>query len=311
MCRKAPNGPAAQQDNDATATLKSELSGIEINASDVLTLQFPRSGARDYTGQVGTLANIASKYDYATASVTVASISASGNINPVAATTTFTNGQYYEITVKTTMQAAGTDLSKLTGNYTAQDGETLTGTLGGNYKITIADGATVTLNGATINGTNSSYFWAGITCAGNATIILTGENTVKGFYHYYPGIYVPEGKKLTIKGDGSLNASSSGDGGAGIGAGHPSYCGPCGDIAIEGGTITATGGENAAGIGSGSNYSCGDITITNTVTKVTATKGDDAANSIGKGYGSYASCGTVTIGGTVGAITDSPYTYQP
>lgn len=32
-----------------------------------LTLQFPRSGARDYTGQIGTLADIAAKYDYAIA----------------------------------------------------------------------------------------------------------------------------------------------------------------------------------------------------------------------------------------------------
>ena len=32
-----------------------------------LTLQFPRSGALDYTGQIGTLADIAAKYDYAIA----------------------------------------------------------------------------------------------------------------------------------------------------------------------------------------------------------------------------------------------------
>lgn len=32
-----------------------------------LTLQFPRNGVIDYTGQVGTLADIAAKYDYATA----------------------------------------------------------------------------------------------------------------------------------------------------------------------------------------------------------------------------------------------------
>lgn len=33
-----------------------------------LTLQFPRSGALDYSGQIGTLADIAEKYDYAIAS---------------------------------------------------------------------------------------------------------------------------------------------------------------------------------------------------------------------------------------------------
>lgn len=77
----------------ATATLKGTLTGITPASSDVLTLQFPRSGERDYSGQVGTLADIAANYDYATATVTVASVSASGNIVPTAATTTFENQQ--------------------------------------------------------------------------------------------------------------------------------------------------------------------------------------------------------------------------
>jgi hypothetical protein len=45
------------------------------------------------------------------------------------------------------------------------------------------------------------------------------------------------------------------------------------------------------------------------VTKVTATKGSYAPNSIGAG--DYGTCGTVTIGGNDGAISESPYTYQP
>ena len=46
------------------------------------------------------------------------------------------------------------------------------------------------------------------------------------------------------------------------------------------------------------------------MTSVTATKGSDAPHSIGAG--TDGSCGTVTIGGNVtGAITESPYTYQP
>ncbi|MBQ9480945.1 MAG: hypothetical protein IJU84_02125, partial [Clostridia bacterium] len=114
-----------------------------------------------------------------------------------------------------TAQAEGTtvDLSALSEAYTAQDGETLTGTLGGNYKISIADGATVTLKDVTINGVKSSKCkWAGITCNGNATIILSGENTVTGFYEDYPGILVPANKTLTIQGDGALTASAGQDG---------------------------------------------------------------------------------------------------
>ena len=195
------------------------------------------------------------------------------------------------------------DLSTLTADYTAQNGETLTGTLGGNYKISIAAGAKVTLKDVTINGTNSySYSWAGINCVGNATIILKGTNTVKGFYANYPGIHVPKDKTLTIKGDGSLNASSGGA--AGIGGGD--YI-DCGNITITGGTVNATGSRNAAGIGGGWNAWCGNITITDGVTSVTANKGGDAPRSIGAGYNGW--CGTVTIGGVVGAITQSPYTY--
>ena len=294
-------------------------------------------------------------------------------ITLVTESTPLTAGKIYNIN-----RAAppATYLSTINANYTASDGETLTGTLGANVKISIADGATVALNNVNINGTNdSNYGWAGITCEGNATIILSGTNTVKGFYKNYPGIQAAAGKTLIIKSIGSLTASSNGNG-AGIGGGIGVACGnieiqggtitatggkyaagiggdfdaTCGNITISGGTVTATGGEQAAGIGGGrrgvsdasscgnilisggtvtatggeeaagigggrgnnSNNelsSCGTITITTGVTKVTATKGNDAPNSIGAGY--YGTCGTVTIGGNEGAITTSPYTYQP
>jgi hypothetical protein len=196
------------------------------------------------------------------------------------------------------------DLSTLTTHYTAQDGETLTGTLGANVKISIAAGATVKLQDVTINGTNDQrYSWAGISCLGNATIILKGTNNVSGFSENYSGIYVPSGSTLTIKGSGSLTARGS-DIGAGIGA---EYYIPCGNIVIEGGTINAYGGWLAAGIGGSWRALCGDITITDGVTKVYAESGSSEVGAIGAGYNS--SCGTVTIGGTVGAITASSHTY--
>ena len=46
--------------------------------------------------------------------------------------------------------ATTVDLSTLDTDYQAQDGDTLTGTLAGQYKITVDDGATVTLKDATI-----------------------------------------------------------------------------------------------------------------------------------------------------------------
>ena len=232
------------------------------------------------------------------------------------------------------------DVGDVNSNTTIADGVVVTGTLAANVKVSIAAGATVTLRDVTINGVNnSSYDWAGLTCEGDATIKLEGSNTVKGFYENYPGVYVPEGCTLTIKGDGSLNASgfvdASGRGWApGIGGGYGISCGnisikggtitatggtnaagigggdgaECGYISIEGGTITATGGSSAAGIGCGNNGECGDITITKGVTSVTATKGSKTTpNSIGRGV--YGTCGTVTIGGVVGEISQSPYTY--
>ena len=183
------------------------------------------------------------------------------------------------------------DLSTLTAAYEAQNGDVLTRTLGANVKISIADGATVTLDGVTINGVdNWNYEWAGITCEGDATIILKDgtTNTVKGFQNKYPGIHPAVGKTLTIKGRGSLTASSNSDG-AGIGGGREIACG---NIEIQGGTIKATGGNGAAGIGSGTSGSCGSITISGGT--VTAT-GDAAAAGIGSG--DHASCGAITISG--------------
>ena len=209
-----------------------------------------------------------------------------------------------------------TDLSTITSNYTAQNGEVLTGTLDTEnhpVKISIADGATVTLSGVTINGINLfTYPWAGITCLGNATIFLAEgtSNHIKGFDSYYPGIYVPEGSTLCIKGCGSLNAESNGFS-AGIGGGYNINCG---NIIIEGGEIVATGKSTSAGIGGG--YSkCGDISIIDTddLISVTAIKGGTSAYaSIGSALNSL-SCGTVTIGGISysGGIRQSPYTYVP
>ena len=201
------------------------------------------------------------------------------------------------------------DLAALTGNFIAPNGVVLTGVLDGDYKISIADGATVTLNNMLIDGVNNdNYNWAGITCLGECNIILADNslNEVKGFYEGNPGIYVPEGNTLTISGTGSLNASSNGWGGAGIGGGYDETAG---NIVINGGTVTATGGEEAVGIGGGFVGVVGSITITDNVTKVTAIKGEKANYSIGGDYG-YRE-GKISIGGVVydNDIEESPFVY--
>lgn len=233
------------------------------------------------------------------------------------------------------------DLSKLDGTEpsgyaTATNGMTITGTLSANVKVSIDPGATVTLNNATIddisinNDNSNSYKWAGITCNGDATIILNGNNSVAAFYGS-SGIYIPSGSTLTIQGPGSLTANGRGTGGAGIGAcsstslscgnirieggaitaiGGTSAAGiggsafeNCGDITITGGTITASGGDQGCGIGSGANHSCGDITISGGT--ITATGGDNAS---GIGSSTNGACGNILInGGTVTATATVSY----
>ena len=204
-------------------------------------------------------------------------------------------GQFGHITLQMTSTAI--NLALLTDPYEVQNGDVLTGTLQNNVKITIADGATVTLDGVNINGSGSmtSGDYAGLTCLGDATIILKENTTniVKGFDSHYPGIQAgPSGKTLTIQGSGSLDASSNGNApGIGVKGGETG-----GNIVIQGGTIVATGGTNSAAIGTGATGTCGTITITSDVISVTANKGAEAKDSIGRGGDTNNSCGTVTIG---------------
>ena len=221
------------------------------------------------------------------------------------------------------------------------NGQTITGTLTDDYDdftyatITIEDGAIVTLKDVEINPDGylfSGSGISGITCLGNATIILEGTNTVKGFGR--SGIEVNSGKTLTILGTGTLNAS--GYSGAGIGGkgnivimggtinatGTSAAAGiggrkneSCGNITISGGTINATGGsENGlygAGIGGGASYSIYNttsITITSGVEKVTATRGGDAGECkfIGAGSEGYSGV-TLTIDGVADPTTSSEF----
>ena len=252
---------------------------------------------------------------------------------------TFTAGKYYQSTIKMTRHNT-IDLSTVSASVTAMNGDVLTGTLANNVYVNIADGATVTLNGVSINadGKWTTGYHGGLDCNGDATIILMDgtTNTVKGFYENYPGIYVPENKTLTIRGGGSLNASSNGAG-AGIGCG---YSGSpeinCGNINIEGGIITATGGTQSAGIGGGKSGRCGNITISGGTVMATggsyavaigggestscgnitittdgiliASKGSGATNCIGAG--NDGSCGTLSVYGATDAITANTYTHN-
>ncbi|MBR5167326.1 MAG: BspA family leucine-rich repeat surface protein [Salinivirgaceae bacterium] len=168
---------------------------------------------------------------------------------------------------------AGTvDLTGQTEAYTATNGQTLTGAL--ETIVTIADGATVTFSNLIIATDKDGYF----ICEGDATIILVGENNINR-PSYTTGIQVgPEGKTLTIKGDGSLNTS-------GIGITTNAFVG--GNVIVEGGTI------NASFIGTGTAMSgsiaIGDITLKGG--KITAYIGRGKA----MGWTASTACGAITI----------------
>ncbi|MCQ2124101.1 MAG: hypothetical protein MJZ25_07940 [Fibrobacter sp.] len=194
------------------------------------------------------------------------------------------------------------NLSEATNNFTAVDGDVLSGST--QYTVMVADMANITLSDATIDG--------GIICDGSATITLEGENNVTGATNM-AGIQVGGlGTTLTIRGDGSLTALGNYFS-AGIGLSQARKVDAIGgDIVIEGGNITAIGHSKwGSGIGTGEAYKAtvrlGNITIKGGVVK--AIGGEDA-DGIGIGYtytnlGSTNEIGTITIYDTADMVDAS------
>ena len=247
--------------------------------------------------------------------ITITATTAAGTFSRTTGAVSLAKGKLYTSTDLALIKQNTVALAGLSADYTASNGDVLTGTLGAAYRVIIPDGVTVTLNNAIINhdggfdGSNS-YSSSAITCLGNATIILAdgtinrvtvpGGNT-DGTCNY-PGILVGgAGTKLKITGSGELTVI-----GGYIAAGIGSMNGlgtsvPCGQIQIDGGIINAysgnvsTPGDGAeTGIGSvmgGSSDRCDGITINGGV--VTAKGG-----SGGLGSGLYGDkCTFVTING--------------
>ena len=184
-------------------------------------------------------------------------------------------------------------LDTLSADYVAEDGDILTGTLKNWHKLSIAEGATVTLSDViTQIHDDTGITFPGITCEGNATIVLA-DGTVNELIanQGQPGI-LAGGKGTTLiirggeKGSGKLTATGRINA-AGIGSGCDMTCG---DIKIKGGHIEATGGDYAAGIGTGRHGRCGIITIEGGV--IEANGGKYAA---GIGTGRDGICGNIII----------------
>lgn len=186
----------------------------------------------------------------------------------------------------TTLTVGDTDV--LNGGYwtTNADG-TLTEVSADNYNVYYDGNGTLTLKGATINGTNIiGHVGAGIYAEGDLTIVLEGSSTVTG-------VQDPNGESqsirvsenLTIRGGGSLTAQ-----GAETSSGSSSGIFVIGSFTQQGGRVTAIGGNvNANQTSEGLYVSRGTVTVEGGT--LTAAGGDTSGSS----YGIYAR-GSVTVG---------------
>ncbi len=205
------------------------------------------------------------------------------------------------------------DLSELTEDYVIQDGQTITGRILDPIKLFIADGATITMDDAIIFPKNGgTYISNGLTCLGDAKIIVEGLNYIE-VDNYYDGIFVPENSTLTIDGTGKIEIRARGygsgihvrgnliidnchlvaysDEGTGIGSAYDSFE----SITINGGIVRGGGGRYCAGIGTGVNGTGGSITINGGSVYASVAGQDQTAVSIGHGKG-----------GSVESITINP-----
>lgn len=214
-------------------------------------------------------------------------------------------GKMYPVGLKFGSSVALSGVATTDGNgalyYAAQNGDILSGYFSDAAYVTVADGATVILNGLDIQSPDNCDH-ATLHCLGDANIVLAGSeyNYLYAGSSAYPALFVPQGKTLTISGTAELSAYAQNSFSAGIGGGYDYDTGTlinCGTIVIAGGVINAMGGYGAAGIGSGYRSSCDGIQITGGV--ITQSHGGDSAAGIGCGY--RGSCGNIEIsGGQVG-----------
>lgn len=192
----------------------------------------------------------------------------------------------------TTLTVGDTDV--LNGGYwtTNADG-TLTEASADNYNVYYDGNGTLTLKGATINGTSSSTVGAGIYAEGDLTIVLEGSSTVKGVVNPYgESQSIRVSGNLTIRGGGSLTAQ-----GAETSSGSSYGIFVTESFTQQSGSVTAIGGDVNGSYDSEGLY-VSDGTVTAQDGTLTATGGDTSGSS----YGISAS-GTVTVNDAIVTAT--------
>ena len=202
----------------------------------------------------------------------------------------------------TTLTVGDTDV--LNGGYwtTNADG-TLTEASADNYNVYYDGNGTLTLKGATINGTDIiGHVGAGIYAEGDLTIVLEGSSTVTG-------VQDPNGESqsirvsgnLTIQGGGSLTAQ-----GAETSSGSSYGIFVMGSFTQQSGSVTAIGGDVSGSYNSTGLYVYGG-TVTAQDGTLTATGGDTSGSSYGI---SMASSSSVTVGSATVTVTGGTGNYS-
>ena len=131
---------------------------------DGITLLTITAGTRTYTvtpseGTFGTSGIYVAMLPVSSQKVALTVHTASRHYHYAGVTATFEAGKLYKSLSVPMTESKVINLSEVTGNTTAGYGDILTGTLGGNYKISVADGATVTLQNVTISCDGARHNW--------------------------------------------------------------------------------------------------------------------------------------------------------
>ena len=235
---------------------------------------------------------------------------------------TLTAGNVYTLTITVKGSATEVNISNISeSEYTVEGNILLKGDgQSKDLKLIVEAGSNLTIENVVLEPEGVNV----ITCRGDATITLKGENTLNGKSlpsgYECSGILVESGT-VTIEGDDNAKLTvkgGTGTYGAGIGAtnnanitikggniianrggvyesagiGSAGLLKTCGTITITGGIIESWGGGYSAGIGGSNSGSCGNIIITGGNIKAYG-----GLQSPGIGNGDDASCGTITISG--------------
>ena len=202
------------------------------------------------------------------------------------------------------------DLSELTEDYTAEDGDALTGTMPVDengvpkYYIRIADGANIILDNVTIwgdeNATDAHVPGSpAIYCEGDANITLSGITNLSGCWGDFPCIYVDKDKTLTFMSayQGYIDEGYQPDQlfakntGKGAGIGGCKSLPDCGNIVFYHSAVYAQGGEDGPGIGSYKGGKCGSIEFR----EGCWVEAKGGKNAVGIGCGSKGYCKKILI----------------